>query len=180
MSNAGFYTDPFVKLSGFKELDDALKQLPYEMRGRALREALRAGGKVIKDEAVKNAPVYTGLMKKSFLIRLLKVAGYSMTIGVGLHRKWAYYGHMVEFGTKPHEEVSKRLMASEKTGQVFGYKVEHPGIKAEPFLGPAFDTKKEAAVQAIGDVLAKAINRIFKKQTGSEMGTFNPTVGGED
>jgi len=35
--------------------------------------------------------------------------------------------------------------------------VQHPGIGAAPFMRPAFDSRKDAAVARAGEVLKKAI-----------------------
>jgi hypothetical protein len=37
--------------------------------------------------------------------------------------------------------------------------VRHPGMPAQPWLRPAFDSRKDAAAQAVGEVLREAVEK---------------------
>lgn len=50
------------------------------------------------------------------------------------------YAKFVHFGTKPYViKVKKAKALANKSGKVFGKKVNHPGIKANPYLKKATD-----------------------------------------
>ena len=144
-------------IAGLKELQSALKELPDRIAKNVLRGSVGAGAAVIKKETVSRAPEYTGPVSKGHpppgtlkravyqkQIRELSSL-FKQTFYVGVRRgkefqkqgkkgnlsQDAYYASMVEFGTSK--------------------------MAARPFMRPAFEAKKEAAVTAIRDYLAKRI-----------------------
>ena len=50
----------YEHISGLKELQEALKQLPQNIARNVLRGAVSAGAALVRDEAKRNAPVFTG------------------------------------------------------------------------------------------------------------------------
>jgi hypothetical protein len=64
----------------------------------------------------------------------------------------AKYAHLVEFGTKPHAYQMRTRKGIES--------FMHPGTRAKPFLGPAFDAASPGMVGEIG----AAAGRIVEKQ----------------
>lgn len=74
-----------------------------------------------------------------------------------------YYSHLVEKGTRPHAlKKGSRLARRGKpeAGQRGG---RHPGAKAHPFLGPAFDATRAQAVKAAEAVLAAELAKVMAK-----------------
>lgn len=150
-------------ITGLKELQDALKQLPDRIAKNVLRGAVSAGATVIRKEAQAKAPVYTGsvskghpppgtlkrsivqkqikelssLFKQIFYVTVRKGKKYQKQGKDGAKSQDAFYAKWVEFGTSK--------------------------MAALPFLRPAFEAKKEAAVMAIKDYLAKRIPEEAKK-----------------
>lgn len=47
-------------VTGFKELAAAMRELPEELARKALRSAVAAGARVVRDQAKDQAPVYAG------------------------------------------------------------------------------------------------------------------------
>ena len=47
----------YEHISGLKELQEALKQLPQNIARNVLRGAVSAGAALVRDEAKRNAPV---------------------------------------------------------------------------------------------------------------------------
>ncbi len=110
-------TDTTIK--GFKELQDFLSALPAKIEGNIMRAALRAGAKVIADDAKANAPVaapgsknkkifggYAGALRDSIRVSA-RMRGGTVTASVkagGTAKSGAttYYARMVEYGTAPH------------------------------------------------------------------------------
>jgi hypothetical protein len=66
------------------------------------------------------------------------VQNWGFEIG-NLQARWypkASYAPFVEFPTAPHviQAVNARVLANQKTGQIFGPLVHHPGTKGNPFM----------------------------------------------
>lgn len=128
-----------VKVEGLKELDARLRSLGPRLARQGLRAAVNAGAQVIKKAAQGFAPVLTGRLKrKAIYVRrakeLSRIGSENYVVAVRTGRKQqkkdqdAYYWWFVEFGTKK--------------------------MAAQPFLRPAFETKKNEAFQHIRSKLA--------------------------
>lgn len=137
-----------VEVHGLRELREALlRKIPTEMRGKVLQQALTAGAKVIADDAKARAPARSGVLKRaiwSFRNRQNSNGVYEeRAIRPRSGKKFqkskrdAFYWRFVEFGT--------RFMA------------------AQPFMRPAFESRKEAALKAIMQRLAVAIDKAARK-----------------
>jgi HK97 gp10 family phage protein len=59
-----------LRVGGVQDTINAFRDLPRAIRNRNLRIAMNAGGGVIRDAAVANAPKETGLLKKSLKIKV--------------------------------------------------------------------------------------------------------------
>lgn len=152
-----------MQLNGFKELAEAMRELGPRVAKNYLRSAVATGAAVIRDEAKMIAPVSTpgeksagqapsGTLKRAISIKRNRDAKdifsvkYSVFVrsagsqkGVKAYgRLDAFYARFVEFGTSK--------------------------MAPHPFLRPAFDHKKEAAVTAIGVRLDERI-----QQTAAEL-----------
>lgn len=138
--------DEFMQLSGFKELASALRELPQKVARNALRSAVNAGATQIRKQARLNAPVDSGLLKKNIYQKQSRSASgpekQTVVVGVrsgrvrnkdGSKKELPYYWRFMEFGTSK--------------------------MPAAPFLRPAFDTQKDAAIQAIADKLDERIQK---------------------
>jgi len=145
-----------IKLDGIPELELALKNIRGPELRKATVKAVRNGAEVIRAQAAANAPYDTGVNnlfpeshKKAGEAAHLK-DNITVTVStdalegtvrarIGLHwRVW--YGRLVEFG-------HTLAVRSHKSGKRWVYKVIGR-VAAKPFMRPAFDTKKEAAIQA--------------------------------
>lgn len=136
-----------VKVAGLSELGRRLSQLASDVGGRVARAAVAAGAQTIKRQAILNAPVATGNLKRNIITKRLRKSEHGLTeaqiVTVRQGRvtakqadrglRDAFYARYVEFGT-----------------------VKTP---ARPFLRPAFDAKKEAAVDAMRERLAARITK---------------------
>jgi HK97 gp10 family phage protein len=155
---------------GLADLDRYLAEFPKQMQKAALRQALTAAAKPIRDEARLRAPSKTGK-----LARAIKTGSPrqnedgSFSISIRLTGPDAYLGHFIEYGVSPHLIARKGarrgragLAAAKSQGEKVGGVVKigdefvsgiisHPGFAARPFMRPALDLKAEEAVQAFGD-----------------------------
>lgn len=131
-----------VQIEGARELDQLLRQLPEKMAASALNSSVRAGAKVIFDEAKARVPVDTGSLRDSIRIQKVKESGKTVVFKVGPDKdRW--YGIFTEFGTS--------LRA------------------ATPWLRPAFDVMAQKALDKIGESLGKKIEKIAEKLAGPLM-----------
>lgn len=138
-----------MKLSGFKEMADAMRELGLRVAKNALRRAVSSGAAEIRNEAKSRAPVATGEMRRDIQIKRERdtkgemSAKYSVFVRSGRKsrmsgkardvQKDSFYWRFVEFGTSK--------------------------MPARPFIRPAFEAKKDAAVGVIGETLAAGIQK---------------------
>lgn len=161
-------TEQFANLTGFDDLKKKLTLLPKNIGRNVLRGAVNAASTVVRQDAVRRAPLYValaaasggdkaiakghppaGTLKRSIYQKQIREKSNELkqTFYVSVrHGKTdkntvdAYYAHMVEWGTV-------------KMG-------------ARPFLRPAFEARREAAIEAMRLYLANRIpNEIAKLST---------------
>jgi len=137
-------------LTGFKELAEALKQLGPRVAKNTLRRAVSAGAVTVRNEARARAPVDTGEMKKDIQVKREKdqrdgplAARYSVFVRSGKKsrlsgksrniQKDSFYWKFIELGTSK--------------------------MAAQPFLVPAFESRKEDAVRIIGEKIDEGIQK---------------------
>lgn len=174
------FNDDKFTFDGGPELIKVLHQLPLVFQEQSTVNAVRAGAKVIADEAIRRAPqrvgrkginkygkvLPAGTLKNSIKVkRMKKLAGEfstaSVVFSIGL-LKDAYYGLMVEFGRSEGETaVSRKEKKQGITGRKFGE------MKEQPFMRPAFDSKKQEALEVMAKRLAKNIETKAKQLAGS-------------
>lgn len=140
-----------VRVEGLQPLQQALTGLDAKVQRRILRKAGRSGAVQFRDEAKRRVPVDTGLLRRNIIIKRYRErqkgrvvfgvglvsakAKYSDTkanrragrVGKSYYQHKAYYGHMVEFGTRK--------------------------MLARPFLRPAFEVAKMRALDAVKNTL---------------------------
>lgn len=149
-----------TNITGLKELRAALLELPKGIGRNVLRGAVNAGAAIVRAEAKSRAPQYTGsvanghpppgTLKKAIYQKQIRERSNDQlqTFFVGVRqgrsaRKTkkglidAFYGRFIEFGTSKYA--------------------------AHPFMRPAFEARKESAVQAIKDYLEKRIPEEVQK-----------------
>ena len=139
-----------IKLIGGKELDRKLKALPRKVAKKILRQALRAGAKIILAQAKANAPVATGQLKKSLKVRAMKrtrkgTVGFKVQTKAGDFKGDEFYGSFLEYGFRRGKRPGK---GAEYTREI---------VPAQPFMRPAFDSKKDEAVAVISKELSAKI-----------------------
>lgn len=68
------------------------------------------------------------------------------------------YGHLVEFGSKPHTIRAKKGKAV-MTPEGPRAQVQHPGTAPHPFMRPAYDEKSGEAVAVVGATARQLIEK---------------------
>lgn len=131
-----------IRLEGVKELERELEQLEAKIQKKMVRPSLRAGAKVIRDEAVRRAPRrktppprgtsrYHPAGKELYRSIKVRSAGRQPGLDAAVQVKTGPHGHLLEFGTI------------------------HAG--AQPFMRPAYDTRKAEAIRVFRDTLGQRI-----------------------
>lgn len=165
-----------IHVQGLAELQRTLDTLPAKLEANLVRAALRAGAKVIADEAKRRAPVQQGDLRASIRasVRINRRAGrVEATIKAGrgkpalatymaggklMARKVdPWYARLVEQGTKPHRIAARGAKALAIKGGRVVETVAHPGARPKPFMAPALQAKARAALDAFADTLRRRI-----------------------
>jgi HK97 gp10 family phage protein len=139
------------------KLGQLLDQLPAAMRDGIVRGGVRAGAKVLRDEAERLVPERSGELKKSIRVRvrvLRDVVGGMIVAG----GKKSYYALWVEFGTAAHLIAAKSGKALRVLGRLVG-KVDHPGATPHPFMRPALDNKANETLRAVAEYIKRRLSR---------------------
>ncbi len=154
-----------IDLEGLDRLEKKLQELPEKLRRKSLRQALKAGTNIVKDEAKRLAPKAGRAIKDDFLFFLsgpdlpkhlrdhivsqVTVTGDRAWGRVGIDYRQVRHGHLVEFGTSPHPikiKINNRTIT-----------VNHPGSRKQPFMRPAVENKGEEAVNTMANMLFDAV-----------------------
>lgn len=163
-----------VKVTGLKELNEFMKQLPEKLQKNVMRGALRAGAKALEAEAKRGAAVDAGDLRASIRISTRNQKGM-VTASV---KTDDFKAHWIEYGTAAHWiSVDEKVRPTRKTrrgerviglktlnkmlargslqigGQFVGSSVHHPGARARPFMRPALDNKGQEAIVAAGNYI---------------------------
>lgn len=169
-----------TSISGLRELDQMLKQLPAKIEKNVLRGALRAGQNVFANAAKsnlrQNGSVDTGELEKSVRIRFKRKSekfGWVRSYVMAGNTK-AYYAHWIEYGTATYYtgsgrtvgkayEITPKVAGSLFLGGLFRESVIHPGIKPKPFMRPAVDENYDTAINAVVQYMQNRIPKEMKK-----------------
>lgn len=148
-----------VRIDGGESLLREMRALGIRVSS-AMRSAMRAGARVIRQRAEELAPSRR-VRRRRATRTVASVRRDVVTIRVApTKRRW--YLRLVETGTAPHVIRARRgrvLVFQGRRGAVAVQVVQHPGARAAPWLRPAFEQQREAAVRAIADGLRAYIER---------------------
>lgn len=153
-----------VEIKGLAELQAALDQLPVQIEKKLMRGALRAGQKVVLEQARGIVHSVSGDLAASMRIST-GIKGSTVYASVKVGNKKSFYARWVEFGTKAHQ-IKAKGAGSIVFGGIFSKSVHHPGAKAKPFMRPALDAAAQngsAAFQAVAEYLRGRITKELSK-----------------
>lgn len=155
-----------------RQFINELRELPDKVRQRLLKGVVATGASVIRKEAIRLAPVWTGevsdghpppgtLKKAIYQTRLTERCtaseevwkvdvrrGPKVTKGQKDYSGAAFYAHWVEFGH--YARVSKSVGKTRKERREYA-KTQGLWVPAHPYMRPAFENTKAAAVRAMRD-----------------------------
>lgn len=152
-------------IQGAAELDRALQAFPANVEKNILRGALRAGAKLYEQEAKARVPFRSGKLRNSIRISVRVLFGriVARVVAGGNRKGDAFYAHMVEGGTRPHEIRPKHKRSLFFAG-VFSKVIAHPGAKGKPFMRRAFQTETRAALDRVVGYTRARIAREAKRR----------------
>lgn len=128
-------------VTGSKELERLLNQLPEKVAQNVTVNGLKAGGRILVKGMKARAPRRTGALAKTPVVSSSKKATRRES-------------HAVVAFLKP---VSRRVHLTE-----FG--TEHSA--AQPFIRPTLDQDGARAIKAIGESIGKGVERQARKMAG--------------
>ncbi|MCA3068116.1 MAG: HK97 gp10 family phage protein [Rhodocyclaceae bacterium] len=175
MSNSGS-----VRVTGLRELNDALAKLADDVAIKHARGAVAAGAALIRDAARANVPVRSGKLKAAIYSAWIREASsrerQSFFVSVRRGKKYqprmkvskagrqratkdldAYYWTWIEFG---HIATGAKIKGGARARAKARDKLKQSGatfVPARPFLRPAFESNKMKAIEVIRAELSKRI-----------------------
>jgi len=145
-----------TRVEGAEELKAKLEALRGKARGAILAAAGKAGAEVIRAGAEANAP------GPHIELELARSTDNAVEFMIGPDLAHWYY-QFFETGAGRHTITgnAKEAVAFQGVGgEVVRVSVDHPGMKARPFLRPALDEKGPEAVDKIGRELRRGIESV--------------------
>lgn len=143
-----------LNITGLDELIQTLGNLTDASTvDKTLMQGLMLGGKQIQATAKALCPVDTGQLRNS-----IEVTEISNGVDIGTNVEYAPY---VEYGTGQSGDQTKNhvtVKKDKKTGEPYDY----IGMKAQPFLYPAFEANKENVKVIAENTLQEAIRKAVK------------------
>ena len=160
-----------IEIVGKKQIAKKLKALSGKVAGSIARRSGSAGARVFRDEARRLVPEDSGNLRKAINVKVKQFrnrSGFHFYVAVdrgGKAKHDGWYAHFIEYGVQPHKIKfdDKKALKLSASGSVLRAVINHPGIPAQPFMRPAFDSKRAQVVKVIGDKLWDNINKEAKK-----------------
>lgn len=132
-----------VSIVGLKHLELAFAALPARVQKKVLGPALREAAKLFLAEAKARAPVKSGLLQRSLIIRASKRSRSRISFGVFF------------------KNVEKLVKYAGGKRYFYPFAVEYGHVRApaHPFLRTAFDATKDQAARLASQLIAAGIER---------------------
>lgn len=171
-----------AKLEGLEQALRNLEALTRTVRNKILRKAANASARIVLKAARQLVPKNTGLLKKSLGVRVQTYRASGTVVAIvgprtgfkktrqgkkitafGKKMKEAgqnpsKYAHLVEYGHAVIYPLRKRVLSDGTT--IYGKVVR--AMPPRPFLRPAFEQTKAAAVAAMNQIIAEEIEKKVK------------------
>jgi len=166
-----------VEIQGDEELIRKLNTMSKGFRSKALLHAVTQGAKIVEREAKARAPMRKGgkggTLRRSITTMKLKSTSKLAKVAVGWRkgkssRTDAFYGIMIEKGTKPRHKKKRKSKGLDRAGRsrknlTVGRAGSTGTGPARPFLIPAYDSKREQVARQIKIELSRLLRKAAKK-----------------
>lgn len=117
---------------------------------RELTAIVTAGAEVVLEDAKERST--SRRVRDALITKVTGRKGKLVEVGVGPDTRRVRWSHFLEFGVSPHVQPNFKPY-----GRLAPRAFLHPGMKAQPFLRPAFDAKKDAARDAMAEALKEVL-----------------------
>lgn len=174
-------------MKGLTEVLHRLDQVPLVLSREVARDALQEAGEIVHSAAEASAPRRSGELAEDIIVqvrissdfrsnRVLIGPGYPGPAGLRTRKRGKYagrqdtttspgvYGKFVETGHGMPGHSWKSRFGSAKQRRRTGREIEFgtQDVPPHPWLKPAFDSSKDAAVQVLIDRTKEGLERIDK------------------
>lgn len=141
-----------LDFSGLEDLSKDLELLSRAENNKVLRDATRAGAKVLAQAVRDKAPEKSGKLKRNIVVATVR--GRPGVISSGVHIR----------GRSPSGETDNTMKADNPNNAFYWRFVELGTVHqpAQPFLRPAFDEQENAATSAALAQMNQAIDKVLK------------------
>lgn len=170
------------EVKGMAQLEKALSEMGARAGKKVLLGALRDAAKPVRSQMRAAAPRKSGTLRKAIKTKAIAGKGSTnnvATVMIGTFKEGkqspGFYAKFLEYGTKAHDIPSPTAgRGKNKTknkavvafgGKIFG-RVRHPGIKAKPFIAPAFERTHKQATEILAKRLKQRIILEAIKKSG--------------
>jgi HK97 gp10 family phage protein len=143
-----------------------LKMLADVIDQRAVTEVMIQAAKIIQSEAKVRAPRgKTGRLEQSIVVTgqaKRKRKKGRMQSYCYVDKSIAPHAHLIEYGTAVRVPVSKKVMADQEAGIIYGKHADP--MPAHPFFRPAVDHKEAEAATYMSNGVLRVIDEAAAKQ----------------
>ncbi|WP_343463009.1 HK97-gp10 family putative phage morphogenesis protein [Pantoea sp.] len=146
--------DTKLDFSGLLDISSDLEALSKSQSRKVLRDATRSAATVVKDEAVRRAPVRTGKLAKNIVVMTQRLRNGDIASGIHIR------------GRNPRTGNSDNKMKTKDSRNAFYWRFVELGtsnMAAVPFIRPAYDARQEEAVRVAFDTAYRAIDEALTK-----------------
>lgn len=176
------------RMVGLPQFKRQLAKLSDAASGKALERACTAGALIIRNEASIRAPKRTGTLRRSIHTETVTAEARKAVVAIGTDLE---YAAIHEFGGVIHPRNARllaipadaaaraagsprgqdlvfirtmggQMFLIDKAGQIRYWLTGSVTIPARPYLRPAFDTKKQAAVEEMAATLRAILEKAAK------------------
>ena len=158
-----------VDIHGGRDIQNALRELPGRVAGKALRQALAFAGRPMRTEA-RHILKGRGYDRRTWTGPALRTqrnpTPFSARVSLGYKTSAAQLA-LLERGVRPHTVPSRggpdKVLGYYRDDGSFVFfgkgQVEHKGFGPKPWLRPAFDSKKDEVLKLFGSEIWVRIQR---------------------
>ena len=153
-----------MKLEGAEELLRKLRKLELKTGKKVLNKGLRAGAKIVQVATKARAPVDTGRLRRSIVVRASLGKGYRKKRG--LLAFYVFPSTKKEPGLRGSYKKARAVATSKsRMGKKAAQDWYYPSVieygtstrTAKPFMRPAWDASKEVAAKTVMRVALDAL-----------------------
>lgn len=125
---------------------------------RVLADALTEAGEIIGRDAQARVRPVSDRVADAIKVQLDETRPGKAVVKVGIEKKLVYIGRFIERGTSPHQVTAVKAKALAAGDVGIFRRVTVNGMRAHPFMQPAFDERKSDAEDHVRDRLRRAMD----------------------